>query len=188
MANITRKGFWPKNRVEGQDLLFIVDSGNATNMFRGDIVSAVAAGAVNPAAAGDANIVVGTVLELFDTNLIPVGRWGSAVSTKYLPSSTAGYALVACALPGRVFTCQTNTILTAAAIFASTDHIAGSGSTTTGESGHIINGADLNSGGQVFIAPNSVNDPTNDITVAGAKWQVIFNEGILMGTGKATGV
>ena len=157
-------------------------------MFRGDVVSAVAAGAVNPAAAGDANIVVGTVLELFDTDMIPVGRWGSAVSTKYLPSSTAGYALVALALPGRVFTAQTDTVLTAAAIFASTDHVAGTGSTTTAESAHTINGNDLNTGAQVFIDKNKVNHPTNDITLANAKWQVIFNEGIFMGTGKATGV
>lgn len=188
MANIARKGFWPKNRVDGQDLLFIVDAASATNMFRGDVVKAVAAGAVNPAAAGDATIVIGTVLELFDTNMIPVGRWGSLVSTKYLPLSTAGFALVALALPGRVFTAQTDTILTAAAIMASTDHVAGTGSTTTGESGHTINGADLNTGGQVFIAPNSVNDPTNDITLAAAHWQVIFNEGMLMGTGKVVGV
>lgn len=188
MANITRKGFWPKNRVDGQDLLFIVDSSSGTAMFRGDVVKAVAAGAVNPAAAGDANIVVGTVLELFDTNMIPVGRWGSLVSTKYLTSSTAGFALVAMALPGRVFTCQSDTILTAAAIMASTDHVAGAGSTTTGESAHTINGADLNTGGQVFIAPNKVDDVTNDITLASAKWQVIFNEGLFMGSGKLTGV
>lgn len=188
MANIQRKGFWPLNEVEGQELLFIVDASSGTNMFRGDIVSAVAAGAVNPAAAGDANIVVGTVVELFDTNMVPCGRWGSLVTTKYLPSSTAGFALVALALPGRVFTCQTNTILTAAAIFASTDHVAGAGSTTTAESGHIINGADLNTGGQVFIAPNKVDDVTNDITLANAHWRVIFNEGLLMGTGKAVGV
>lgn len=188
MANITRKGFWPKNRVDGQDLLFIVDAASGTAMFRGDIVSAVAAGAVNPAAADDGNIVVGTVLELFDTNMIPVGRWGSLVSTKYLTASTAGFALVALALPGRVFTCQTDTILTAAAIFASSNHVAGAGSTTTGESNHTLSGTSLNTGAQVFIAPNAVNDPTNDITLAGAKWQVIFNEGIFMGTGKATGV
>lgn len=187
MANITRKGFWPKNRVEGQDVLFIVDVASGTSMFRGDLVSAVAAGAVNPAAAGDANIVMGTVLELYDTNMIPVGRWGSLVSTKYLPASTAGYALVAIAIPGRIFTCQTNTILTAAAIMASTDHVATAGSTTTGESNHVINGGDLNTGGQVFII-GSVNDPTNDITLASAHWIVMFNEGMLMGTGKAVGV
>ncbi len=189
MANITRKGFWPESGVSvvGQDVLFIVDSGNATNMFRGDIVSAVAAGAVNPAAAGDANIVIGTVLELFDTNMIPCGRWGSAVSTKYLPSSTAGFALIALALPGRIFTCQSGTILTNAAIFASTDHVAGAGNTTTGDSGHTMNGGDLNSGGQVFIT-GSVNVVTNDITLAAGRWQVMFNEGMLMGTGKSTGV
>ena len=66
--------------------------------------------------------------------------------------------------------------------------MAGAGNATTGESGHTLEGANLNTGGQMFIAPNKVDDPTNDITLAGAHWQVIFNEGILMGTGKATGV
>ncbi len=187
MANIGRKGFWPKNRVEGQDLLFIVDASSGTAMFRGDIVSAVAAGAVNPAVADDGTIVVGTVLELFDTNGIPVGRWGSLVSTKYLPASTAGFALVALAVPGRVFTASSDTILTNAAVFASSNHVAGAGNTTTGESNHTINGTSLNTGAQVFYV-QAVNDPTNDITLANAKWAVIFNEGIFMGTGKATGV
>lgn len=187
MANIARTGFWPENEVPSQDVLFIVDAANGTNMFRGDVVKAVAAGSVNPAAAGDANIVIGTVLELFDSNMRPVGGWMSSASTRYLPSSTAGYALVALATPGRIFSAQTGTILTNAAIFASTDHVAGAGSTTTGESGHTLNGGDLNTGGQVFIT-GSVNVPTNDITLASAKWQVMFNEGMLMGSGKLTGV
>lgn len=187
MANTTRKGFWPANEIPSQEVLFIVDSASGTATFRGDVVKAVAAGAVNPAAAGDATIVIGVVMEVFDTNMIPCGRWGSLVSTKYLTSSTAGYALVALATPGRIFICQTDTILTAAAIFASTDHVAGAGSTTTGESNHTINGADLNTGGQVFII-GKVDDPTNDITLAGAKWMVMFNEGMLMGTGKVVGV
>lgn len=187
MANQSRKGIFPLNHVEGQDFLIPVDSSNGTNMFIGDVVKFVANGAVNPAAAGDANIVAGTVVELLDSNKIPVGLWNSSVSTKYLPSSTAGYALVALALPGRVFIAQSDTVLTTAAIAASTDHVAGSGSTTTGQSGHTINGADLNTGGQVFIV-GQVNDVTNDITAANAKWYVIFNEGMLMGTGKSTGV
>lgn len=187
MANVSRKGFFPLDGKEYENVLFPVDSSSATNMFVGDVVKAVANGAVNPSAAGDATIVVGTVLELFDSNRRPCGGWMSSVTTKYLPSSTAGYALVALALPGRRFVAQSDTVLTTAAIFASTDHVAGSGSTTTGQSGHTLNGADLNTGGQVFYI-DYVNTPTNDITLANAKWIVMFNEGILMGTGKTTGV
>lgn len=187
MANTSRKGIFPVNKVEGQDVFFPVDSSSGTNMFIGDVVKAVAAGAVNPSAAGDATIVVGTVVELFDSNKCPIGAWNSSISTKYLASSTAGYALIALALPGRLYIAQSDTILTAAAIMASTDHVAGTGSTTTGQSGHTINGGDLNSGGQAFII-GPVNDPTNDITLANAKWYVMFNEGMFMGTGKTTGV
>ena len=187
MANTSRKGFFPTNRDQDSEILFIVDSGNGSNMFIGDVVKCVAAGAVNVAAAGDANIVAGTVVELLDSNKCPIGAWNSTVSTKYLPASTAGYALVALALPGRKFIAQSDTILTVAAIMASTDHVAGSGSTATGQSGNTINGADLNTGGQVFIVGQYV-DPTNDITLANAKWVVMFNEGMFMGTGKTTGV
>ena len=187
MANTSRKGIFAVNKVEGQDVLIPVDSSNGTNMFVGDVVKFVAAGAVNPSAAGDATIVAGTVVELLDSNKVPIGAWNSTVSSKYLPSSTAGFALVALAVPGRLFIAQTDTILTTAAIGASTDHVAGTGSTTTATSGHTINGNDLNTGGQLFII-GKVDDPTNDITLANAKWYVMFNEGMLMGTGKTTGV
>lgn len=187
MANIVRTGFWPVVRNSDEEQLFIVDSGNGTNMFIGDVVKCVAAGAVNVSSAGDATIVAGVVVELFDSNRIPVGHWNSSVSTKYLPSSTAGFALVALALPGKRFIAQTGTILTNAAIMASTDHVAGTGSTAVAISGHTINGNDLNTGGQVFII-RPVNDPTNDITLANAHWEVMFNEGMFMGTGKTTGV
>lgn len=187
MANQSRKGIFPLNRDQDSEILFIVDSANGTNMFVGDVVKCVAAGAVNVSAAGDATIVAGTVVELFDSNKCPVGAWNSSVSTKYLPSSTAGFALVALALPGRKFVAQTDTIITAAAIMASTDHVAGSGSTTTSTSGHTINGNDLNTGGNLFIV-QALNDPTNDITLASAKWICMFNEGMFMGTGKVVGV
>lgn len=187
MANTSRKGFYPTNRDQDSEILFPVDSGNGTRLAVGDIVKCVAAGAVNYSAAGDATIVAGTVVELFDSNKIPVGHWNSSVSTKYLSASTAGYALVALALPGRKFIAQTDTILTTAAIMASTDHVATACDTTTATSNFTLNGADLNTGGQVFLV-GPVDDPTNDITSANAKWVVMFNEGMFMGTGKTTGV
>lgn len=187
MANIVRKGFWPAERQTGKEVLFPVDSGNAAAIYRGDLVSMVAAGAVNASAANDGSIVVGSVLELFDSNKVPVGHWASSVSTKYLPVSTAGYALVALALPGRIFIAETGTILTTAAIGASTNHVVGTGSTTTGESGSTLNGGDLNTGAQVVYI-GQVDDPLNDITLANAHWYVTFNEGFFMGTGKSAGV
>lgn len=187
MANIVRKGFWPAEKQTRKDVLFPVDAANGSAIYRGDLVKMVAAGAVNASSAGDANIIVGSVLEILDSNKRPVGSWYSSVSTKYLPASTAGYVLVALALPGRLFIAETGTIITSAAIGASTDHVVGSGSTTTGESGGYINAGDLNTGGQVFII-GPVDDPLNDITLASAHWYVMFNESIFMGTGKSTGV
>ncbi len=187
MANVSEKGIFPAERLAWLDRRFIVDAANGTNLGIGDLVSIVAAGSVNKAAAGDANIVVGSVMELWDTNKVPIGHWNSVVSTKYLPASTAGYALVAPALPGRAFIAQTDTILTVAAIGASTDHVVGTLNTTTSRSANTINGNDLNSGGQLFII-GPVDHPLNDITLANAKWTVIFNEAYFMGTGKTTGV
>ena len=175
------------DRNEEGEFLFIVDSGNPTRMAVGDVVSAVAAGAVNVAAAADGTILVGSVVELLDSNKCPIGAWNSSVSTKYLPASTAGFALVALARPGRRFRCVTNTIITAAAIFATTALVATACDTTLSTSNHIINANDLNTGSD-FIILGSENVPTNDITIANGRWIVAFNKGILQGTGKSTGV
>lgn len=184
-ANSRFTGFRPID--EGPDLRFIVDAANSGNIFVGDLVKAVAAGSVNLGAADDGNIIAGAVLALYDSNGIPVGTPGSSVTTKYLPTLTAGYALVACAVEGRRFITQTDTVLTNAARLATTNHVAGSGNTTLARSGQSINGNDLNTGAQVLIL-EPVDEPGNDITAANAGWVVIFNESIFMGVGKATGV
>ena len=167
---------------------FPVDSASATNMFVGDIVKAVAAGAVNPSAANDGEIVAGVVAALYDSNGVPIGSPGASVSTRYLPSSTAGYADVWLALPGVVFIGQAQTGQTPAAtgIFASTNHVAGTGNTTTGRSKHELSMSDLNSGAQ-FLILGRVADPTNAYGEHVLLY-VVFNESIFMGVGKAVGV
>lgn len=197
MANYNRTGFYPDRLDQTEYRLYQIASANSTAVFVGDAVSAVATGGVIPAAAGDNNIVLGTVVELFDNTTnqgvpsntagVPVGMWASSVSTKYLPASTAGWAMVAIAKPGVRFIAVTSTILTAAAINASTALVAGAGNTTTGVSGHTINGNDLNSGNQ-FIILGPVVQPNNDITAASAAWYVQFNESLNFGIGKSTGV
>lgn len=197
MANTFRKGIYPARLDTVEYRLYSIAVGNATNVFVGDAVSALSDGSIAPAAAGDANIVLGTVVELFDNtsiqgaptgaNGVPIGMWSSSVSSKYLPSSTAGWAMIAIAKPGAIFIAQTNTILTRAAINATTDFVAGAGNTTTAQSGHVLNGADLNTGGQCLIL-GPVVMPNNDITLAGAIWYIQFNESLNMGIGKAVGV
>lgn len=197
MANTNRTGIYPARLDDTVYRLYQIAAANSTAVFVGDAVSAVSTGGCIPAAAGDNTIVLGTVVELFDNTLnqgvpsncagVPVGAWASSVSTKYLPASTAGWAMVAVARPGVRFIAVTSTILTAAAINASTALVAGAGSTVTGVSGHTLNGNDLNTGAQ-FIILGPVVQPNNDITLANAAWYVQFNDGLNMGVGKATGV
>lgn len=197
MANTFRKGIYPARLDDITYRLYSISSSNATNVFVGDCVTAISDGSCAPTVAGDNAIVLGTVIELFDntsnqgvpsnTNGVPIGMWSSTVSTKYLPASTAGWATIAVAKPGARFIAQTNTILATTAINASTALVAGAGNTTTSQSGHVINGNDLNTGNQ-FIILGPVNLPNNDITVAGALWYIQFNESINFGVGRSTGV
>jgi hypothetical protein len=182
----SQKGFWPIDRDPHTELMVDVDSANGAAIYVGDLVSVVAAGTVNASTAGDANIVLGSVLAVYDSNGNSAGHPNGSLSTKYLPASTAGKVLVALAIPGRRFRAQSATALTSAARFASSDHVVGSGSSTTGLSASTVNGADLNSGGQVFIV-DLYPEPGNSYG-ANQSLIVIFNEGYLMGTGKSTGI
>lgn len=194
MANTFRTGFYPADSQRAEYRLYPIAAGNGTNVFVGDVVSAITGGTVAPAAAADTTILLGTVVELFDNQSppVPVGMWASTASTKYLPASTAGWALIAVAKPGMKFICQSNTIITAAAINKSSAlYVLTAGNTTTGVSGMKINGGDLNTGAAfIVLGPwNQLANPAlNDITLAGALWCVEFSFSLNLGTGKATGV
>lgn len=207
MANNFPTGIYPFNAQSAEYRLYQVTSSSGTAMFRGDCVtvvtgsSATVPGSVTPSSAGDNAKVVGTVVSLYDNQavagqqgLVPIGLWASTVTTKYLPASTAGYALVAVGKPGAKFVAQTNTIMNVGAINKSTALVASAGNTTTSVSGHKINGNDLNSGNQfIILGPwnqlyNIAGTTLNDITVAGALWVVQFNEAQSGQTGSTTGV
>lgn len=199
MANTFRKGFYPADTQRAEYRLYPISASNATAVFVGDVVSAITGGTVAPSAAADGTIFLGPVCELFDSQSTvpgqnapnPVGLWSSTVTSKYLPALTAGYALIAVAKPGMKFVCQTNTIMTAAAINKSTALLAGAGNQTTAASGHVINGNDLNTGSDfIILGPYNQLGSTgvNDITLAGALWLVEFNKSLNFGTGKSTGV
>lgn len=201
MANNFRKGIFPADSQRAEYRLYPIAAANATAVYVGDVVSAITGGTVSPSAAGDGTILLGTVAALFDNQTtpagqnapVPIGEWASTVTTKYLPASTAGYALIAIAKPGVKFVAQTNTIITASAINKTTNLKAGAGNTTTSQSGHVIDGSDLNTGSDFLIVGiwNQLiagSGNLNDITVAGALWLIEFNKGLNFGTGKSTGV
>lgn len=199
MANSFRKGFFPADPKTAEYRLYPIAVGNGTNVFVGDVVSFIASGSVAPAAAGDGTILAGSVCALYDNQTsvpgqnapVPVGMWASTVTSKYLPASTAGYALIAVAKPGMRYICQTNTIITAAFVNKTTALVAGAGNTTTAQSGHVINGNDGNSGTDFLVlGPWGMlgSSGINDITLAGAAWIVEFNKSMNFGTGKSAGV
>ena len=212
MANSFRTGFYPLNPESIEYRIYPVGSANGTAVFVGDVVKAITGssasvpGSVAPATATDYSNLVGCVTQLFDaggTNPIPgqnapvpVGMWASTVSTKYLPASTQGYAMVAIAKPGAKFIARTNTIINNGFIGKSTALVATAGNTTTAVSGHVFNGGDGNGSYPAFLVLGPWNQLVagglgtgtgagayNDITLAGALWVVEF----AMGYGFATG-
>ena len=190
MANLDNLGIVPADRKPNEEILFEVLASNGTNIFVGDCVDLAATGGITPSSGGGTNPAraLGTVVALYDTNKIPVGAPGAAVTTKYLASSTAGWALVALALPGRRFIAQAQTgqVPAASDRFGTTDLIAGAGDTTKATSGHELTFSDLNTGGQLLIL-DKVDSPDN-------AWgehvdlYVCFNESVFAPNGIAVGV
>jgi hypothetical protein len=153
---------------------FIVDSSSGTALFMGDVVGLNAVGSVRPAAADIGVAAAGICIAVYDSNGVSCGAPGSSVSTKYLTASVAGYALVALAIPGVVFIAQDDgsVALTGAAVAATTDHVAGVGSTTTAVSAHELNAT---IGGLQFRIIGLHPAPGN-AWGANAELQVVFNE------------
>lgn len=165
MANRDSTGF----RIEagGQNNVrvfrFPVTTSNGTNLFLGDTVKPESNGGVTPLTAGGTGTGMGVVVGLYDSNGVPVGTHSSSVSTRYLPSSTAGYCDVALALPGTIFVgqSQTGTSYAATDIFAAVNLIAGTGNTTLGVSGHELGAT----GGTDFLLLGIINEPSNSYGV-----------------------
>jgi hypothetical protein len=166
MANVQNTGFRPATGIGGTQhvvMRFPVDSSNSTAVFIGDIMANNSAGSVRPAAADAGVTAVGVCVGVYDSNGVACGAPGSSSTTKYLASSTAGYADVALALQGAIFVAPFGASYTptSADIMGSVDHVATAGSTTTGRSGHVLGGAGgINTEAQFRIL-GLVNEPGN---------------------------
>jgi len=189
MANIDRpRGFRPAEGIGSQHIVkrFPIDSSNSTAVFVGDVMDLNAAGSVRPAAADAGVTAAGVCVGIQDSNGNPIGSPNSSVSTKYLPTSTAGYALVAMALPGAVFICQTDsgTVPTSADIGATADHAAGSGDTTTAVSRHELDASNIGTGLQFRII-GILEEPGNT-WLEHVDVYVVFNESAFGVSGAAS--
>ena len=171
-------GFRMAQGIGSQHVLkrFPIDSSNSTNVFVGDVMDLNAQGSVRPAAADAGVSAAGVCVALYDSDGHPIGHPNSSVSTNYLGTSVAGFALVSLALPGVVFIAQAQTGQTPAAedIGETTDHVAGTGDTTTAVSKHELNFSDLGTGLQFRII-GLVDNPANS-WAEHADVYVVFNE------------
>tara|TARA_R110002153_G_scaffold28115_3_gene87034 strand:- start:275 stop:787 length:513 start_codon:yes stop_codon:yes gene_type:complete len=107
-----------------------------TNIFKGDVVKLVAGGGIELAAAGN------RFLGIFD-GVQYTASDGTVVYKKYWPASTAGTNIIAYVYddPQMLFGVQSAGSTVAADVGNLGDHVAGTGSTTTGISAHELNGS-----------------------------------------------
>jgi len=172
MANVDfPRGF---GLLDGEHYLmkmYQVDGSTATTLAPGDIADGEADGYVVRAAADAGVSVVGVVVSTYDSNKAVL---------RYLPASTAGYALVACATDSAVFTAQDDAAATLdqGVIGATTDHVDGAANTFTGRSIQEINAT---TGGAQMRIIGKVEDPNNALG-ANCMWKVVFTESQFMST------
>jgi hypothetical protein len=107
----------------------------STTIYQGDLVKKVSAGTVEPASSGDAFDVIG-------------------VAAEYKVSAATGtYTIRIYDDPYTIFSVQADsgTALSAADIFKTNDHVAGTGNTATKLSGHEFDSSDAGDGSQLRI-------------------------------------
>jgi hypothetical protein len=146
------------NSVMGQP--YTCETTYATAMFRGDLVIAVtpvaatSSGCIQAAAANDGEIVCGVFwgCSYKDAN----GNY--VTGADYIPATKTGFTEIELDVyddPFIVYEVQADdggsATLAATEIFATANHVAGSGSTTTGISAHELDASDAGTGLQLRI-------------------------------------
>lgn len=147
MANVDNpRGFYPVRHFCGGNITmqeFVVTTGQT--IYRGDLVSMINSGTVTASTANDGIIIAGVAAEYVTD-----------------AASAGGKKIMVYADPWIVFgvQCDTGTSPAATDIFATANHVAGSGSSTTKLSGHELDASDIGSGQQMRIL-GLVNEPNN---------------------------
>ena len=134
-----KHGFVPVKHMTGGTIRsreYHVDSSNTPGIFVGDLVILESDGNIAAAAAAQGVNVIGVAIGTYDVNRTPTAN-------NYLAASTEGYVQVVDD-PMVIFRVQEDGVGTSGfdahlAIGHHADHVAGTGSTTTGISGHTVN-------------------------------------------------
>lgn len=140
MANAdVARGFWPLRHLTGGTIRtseYAIASTYGTNIFKGDVVKLVAGGGIELAAAGNRFVGVFNGVSYTKSN-------GEKVFSQYWPASTTATEIKASVFddPNIVFGVQSAGSTVEADIGNLGDHVAGTGSTTTGNSAHELNGS-----------------------------------------------
>ena len=161
MANVDApRGLWPIQPQGGTNARvneYTIATGYGTNIFTGDLVKLVAAGGIEVAAAGNRALGVFAGVNYTDAE-------GNPVFKKYWPASTTATDIKAYVWddPEQLFGIQQETSGSVAATELGTlgDHVAGTGSTTTGKSGHELSQT-LGTGAASLRVRKIVNCPSN---------------------------
>ena len=140
-------GFRPIRHNSGGEIRsreYILTTG--ATVFQGERLKVVAAGTVEQAAAADSLIVIGIAAEYADDS-----------------ASAGGVTVAVYDDPDIVFSVQadTGTAVTAAAVFATAQHVPGTGNTGTGMSTDELDASDIGTGTQLEIL-GKVDTPGND--------------------------
>lgn len=141
MANIDNpRGFWPLRHLSGGEIRTNRYTAAGT-IYRGDLVTAGAGGTITASAADAGVLVIGVA-----------AHYGLTTETIEVYDD-----------PNIVFGVQADTGTAPAAtdIFATANHVAGSGNTTTKISGHELDSSDIGTGLQMRII-GKVEAPDND--------------------------
>jgi hypothetical protein len=160
MANAdAARGFWPIRHLTGGTIRldeYGIASGYAANIFKGDAVKLIDDGTIQVAAASNRILGVFAGVEYTDAS-------GNVVFNDYWPTGTVATNIKAKVFtdPQIVYGVQSAGSTVAADIGNLGDHVAGSGSTTTGLSAHELNGTTGTSAAG-FRVLGKVGAPNND--------------------------
>ncbi len=157
-------GFKPLRHLSGGEIRtseYTIDTTYSTAIYTGDPVKLVADGDIELAAAGNVILGVfqGVSYKKSDGEVVFTKHWPGAVSS--------GTDIVALVIDDPMVTYSVwddgdSDYLTAADIGTCANHVAGSGSTTTGLSGDMLDTSDASNSQAGFKILRKVNRPGND--------------------------
>ena len=190
MANRNRPmGFIPYQMLDSSKIptkRFKINTATS-DMAVGDCVSKDAAGGVELSSASDGILIVGVIESLQDSNGTVIGSPQSSISTKYLPSGSSGFAVVALALQNAVFRIQADGATLEVDIWQHAPMLVTGVNQTIARSQTELQTSSQVSSSEELQIIGKVEEPGNDWGL-NVDLLVTFNESTWIGNGDPVGV